>query len=71
MSVEIRSKSEVDVTVNNEIMIINEGKEANLICTIASEALGCSFESPNNQSYNMLRGSAYEQGRIQQQEFDS
>ena len=32
--------------------------------------IGCSFESPKEHSYNMLRGSAYEQGRIQQQDLE-
>ena len=37
------------------------------------KALGCSFESPEpiGKNYNMLRGAAYEQGRIQQLEINS
>ena len=37
------------------------------------KALGCSFVSPEpiGQNYNMLRGAAYEQGRIQQLEINS
>ena len=60
----------VEVVVGKEEIVIREGKEVNLTCTINStlEALGCSFISPGpeNKNYNMLKGAAYEQGRIQQ-----
>ena len=32
--------------------------------------LGCSFKSPAEHNYNMLRGAAYEEGRIHQKELD-
>ena len=40
ISVELSSESELEVTVNHEEMTVIEGKEANLICSINSEALG-------------------------------
>ena len=44
--------------------------EVDLICSTDSEALGCSFKSPAEHNYNMLRGAAYEEGRIQQKEMN-
>ena len=70
-TVKVNSESELLVTANPEKLIVIEGKEAILKCTITSEALGCTFESPNGTPYNMLRGSAYEQGRLQQQELEN
>ena len=70
-TVKVNSESELVVTANPEKLIVIEGNEAILKCTIASEALGCTFESPNGTPYNMLRGSAYEQGRLQQQELEN
>ena len=40
ISVELSSESELKVTVNHEEMTIIKGKEANLVCSIESEALG-------------------------------
>ena len=40
ISVELSSESELEVTVNHKEMTVIEGKEANLICSINSEALG-------------------------------
>ena len=39
----------------NETKIVKKGDEVELICTAESEALGCSFKSPIEHNYNMLR----------------
>ena len=49
---------------------VKKGEELKIIFTVASEALGCSFTSPRGNSYNMLRGAAHDQGRIQQLELN-
>ena len=42
-TVKVNSESELEVTANPEKLIVIEGKEAILKCTIASEALGMDF----------------------------
>ena len=42
------------------------GDELEVIFTVESEELGCSFTSPRGKTYNLLRGNADENGRIQQ-----
>ena len=59
-----------DITVNHEKIVLKKGDEITLKCTSDSEALGCSFKSPAEHNYNMLRGAAYEEGRIHQKELD-
>ena len=61
-------QSAMDVHLNNEIITTQKGMEVEFVCSTISEALGCSFKSPTEQTYNMLRGAAYEEGRIQQKE---
>ena len=59
------------VTVNQTEIVVKKGEEVELVCTSSkSEALGCSFKSPAEHNYNMLRGAAYEEGRIQQKELN-
>ena len=56
------------VVKQNEI-VAKKGEDVELICSSSnSEALGCSFKSPAGENYNMLRGAAYDGGRIQQKE---
>ena len=45
-TVKVNSESELVVTANPEKLIVIEGKEAILKCTIASEALGRHFVVP-------------------------
>ena len=52
----------------NKNVTVKQDKELQIIFTVDSEALGCSFTSPKGKPYNMLRGAAYEEGRIQQLE---
>ena len=52
----------------NKNVTVKQDKELRIIFTVDSEALGCSFTSPKGKPYNMLRGAAYEEGRIQQLE---
>ena len=62
---------EASVTVNQTEIVVKKGEEVELVCTSSkSEALGCSFKSPAEHNYNMLRGAAYEEGRIQQKELN-
>ena len=56
--------------LNHEKITTKKGMEVELICSTDSEALGCSFRSPAEHNYNMLRGAAYEEGRIQQKELN-
>ena len=58
------------INVNHRKIITKKGDGIDLICSADSEALGCSFKSPAEHSYNMLRGAAYEEGRIQQIELN-
>ena len=51
MTVNVNSESELEVKVNNEKLVVIEGSEVNLKCTIATDALGCSFESPKGRDY--------------------
>merc|ERR1712025_951251 len=59
---------QASINVNQQKIVSKKGEEIDLICSADSEALGCSFKSPAQQNYNMLRGAAYEEGRIQQLE---
>ena len=54
------------INVNHQKIVTKKGDGIDLICSADSEALGCSFKSPAEHNYNMLRGAAYEEGRIQQ-----
>ena len=60
----------MNVHLSDEKIITTKGMEVDLICSTDSEALGCSFKSPAEHNYNMLRGAAYEEGRIQQKEMN-
>lgn len=63
--------TDASVTVNQTEIVVKKGEEVELVCTSSkSEALGCSFKSPAEHNYNMLRGAAYEEGRIQQKELN-
>ena len=57
------------INVNHKEIVVQKGEEIVLICsTSQTEALGCAFKSPAEHGYNMLRGAAYEDTRIQQKE---
>ena len=58
------------IVVNHKKVVLKKGDEVDLICSSDSEALGCSFKSPAGHNYNMLRGAAYEDGRIHQKELN-
>mgnify|MGYP001169695505 CR=1 FL=1 len=60
----------MNVHLSDEKITTTKGMEVDLICSTDSEALGCSFKSPAEHNYNMLRGAAYEEGRIQQKEMN-
>ena len=65
------ASNDASVTVNQTEIVVKKGEEVELVCTSSkSEALGCSFKSPAEHNYNMLRGAAYEEGRIQQKELN-
>ena len=44
-----------NVQVNNEEIVAKKGSEDNLVCSANSKVLGCSFQSPANHNFNMLR----------------
>ena len=44
-----------EIVVNHKEVVLKKGDEVDLICTVESEALGCSFKSPADQDYNMLQ----------------
>ena len=56
---------------NYDTVTVSKGGGILLKCSVAREALGCAFISPDGSNYNMLRDSAYEGGRIQQEELNS
>ena len=59
------------VSVHKKEIVAKKGEDVELICSSSkSQALGCSFKSPAEEDYNMLRGAAYEEGRIQQKEIN-
>ena len=59
------------IFVRQKEIIAKKGEDVELICSSTkSQALGCSFKSPAEEDYNMLRGAAYEEGRIQQKELN-
>ena len=59
------------IVVNHKEIVVQKGEEIVLKCsTSQTEALGCVFKSPAEHGYNMLRGAAYEDGRIQQKELN-
>ena len=62
---------DASVVVNHKEIVVQKGEEIVLKCTSSKpEALGCSFKSPAEHTYNMLRGAAYEDTRIQQMELN-
>jgi len=63
--------SQIVLRQNHEEITVKTGDAAELVCTSDHEALGCSFRSPVDQPYNLLKGANYEQGRIQQYETDN
>ena len=56
---------------NYDTVTVSKGGGILLKCSVAREALGCAFISPDGSNYNMLRDSAYQGGRIQQEELNS
>jgi len=60
--------SQIVLTQNHEEITVKQGDEAELVCSSEFEALGCSFRSPLQTPYNLLKGAKYEQGRIEQSE---
>jgi len=60
--------SQIVVTQNHEEITVKQGDEAELVCSSEFEALGCSFRSPLEQPFNLVKGAKYEQGRIEQSE---
>ena len=44
-----------NVQVNNDEIVAKKGSEDNLVCSANSKVLGCSFQSPANHNFNMLR----------------
>ena len=65
------STIDASVSVAKKEIVAKKGEDVELICSSSkSQALGCSFKSPAEEDYNMLRGAAYEEGRIQQKEIN-
>ena len=65
------STTNASVSVHKKEIVAKKGEDVELICSSSkSQALGCSFKSPTEEDYNMLRGAAYEEGRIQQKEIN-
>jgi len=65
------STTNASVSVHKKEIVAKKGEDVELICSSSkSQALGCSFKSPAEEDYNMLRGAAYEEGRIQQKEIN-
>jgi len=60
--------SQIVLTQNHEEITVKQGDEAELVCSSEFEALGCSFRSPLETPYNLIKGANYEQGRIEQSE---
>ena len=61
--------TKASVSVHKKEIVAKKGEDVELVCSSSqSQALGCSFKSPADEDYNMLRGAAYEEGRIQQKE---
>jgi len=61
--------SAIDLTQNHEKVEAKSGDVVDLICSTNNVvAQGCTFRSPKQKSYNMLKGATYEQGRISQRE---
>ena len=44
-----------NVKVNNDEIVAKKGSEDSLVCSANSKVLGCSFQSPANHNFNMLR----------------
>ena len=44
-----------NVQVNKDEIVAKKGSEDTLVCTANSKVLGCSFKSPANHGFNMLR----------------
>ena len=49
-------QSTVSVQLNQQEVMVKQGDEIELICSSNVEALSCSFQSPKNIHYNMLKG---------------
>ena len=49
----------MNVHLSDEKITTTKGMEVDLICSTDSEALGCSFKSPAEHNYNMLRYDSY------------
>jgi len=61
-------QSQIVVTQNHEEITVKQGDEAELVCSSEFEALACSFRSPTETPYNLIKGAKYEQGRVVQSE---
>jgi len=61
-------QSQLELTQNHNEITVKQGDEASLICSANVEALGCTFRSPSEKPYNLLKGAVYEGGRIKQME---
>merc|ERR1712110_720125 len=60
--------SQIAVIPNHDEITVKLGDEVELVCSSEFEALGCSFRSPLQTPYNLLKGAKYEQGWIEQSE---
>jgi len=60
--------SQIAVTPNHDEIPVKLGDEVELVCSSEFEALGCSFRSPDQTAYNLIKGAKYEQGRVGQSE---
>ena len=49
---------------NYDTVTVSKGGGILLKCSVAREALGCAFISPDGSNYNMLRDSAYQANKI-------
>ena len=50
--------SQIVLRQNHEEITVKTGDAAELVCTSDHEALGCSFRSPVDQPYNLLKGAS-------------
>merc|ERR1711935_1091866 len=60
--------SQIAVTPNYDEITVKLGDEVELVCSSEFEALTCSFRSPDQTPYNLIKGAKYEQGRVGQSE---
>ena len=49
-------QSQIVVTQNHEEITVKQGDEAELVCSSEFEALACSFRSPTETPYNLIKG---------------